>query len=95
MRLSGLKVGGVRFRRQYPIGPYCTEFYCPSARLIIDVNGPTHEGEEYDERRTAWLESRGHGVFRLSVADIDEDLDLVVETILRELEQLGSTRALR
>ena len=41
--LRKLRVGGLRFRRQHPIGPYILDFYCPSARLAIEVDGFAHD----------------------------------------------------
>jgi very-short-patch-repair endonuclease len=41
--LQKLWLGGLRFRRQHPIGPYILDFYCPSARLAIEVDGFAHD----------------------------------------------------
>ena len=41
--LRKLRLGGLRFRRQHPIGPYILDFYCPSARLAIEVDGFAHD----------------------------------------------------
>ena len=71
---------GARFRRQHPIGPYFADFACLRARLLIEVDGPTHL-EEYDLHRDAWLQSRGWRVMHVSVQDIDETLDDVVHAI--------------
>jgi very-short-patch-repair endonuclease len=87
-RLRGRKVGGWKFRRQHPIGPYFVDFYCPSARLIVEINGPAHDedaGWAYDQRRTAWLEAEGYRLIRIPVEDVDEDLDGVVDAILGAL----------
>lgn len=58
---------GYRFRRQQPIGPYIADFFCPEAKLIIEVDGSQH-GEELqaldDKRRTEWLEKNGYRVLR-------------------------------
>jgi very-short-patch-repair endonuclease len=37
--LRKARLGGLRFRRQHPIGPYIVDFYCPAARLAIEVDG--------------------------------------------------------
>jgi very-short-patch-repair endonuclease len=61
-RLRRLQLGGHRFRRQAPIGPYIADFACFKARLLIEIDGPTHgDRVEYDSRRTAWLVGRGFG----------------------------------
>ncbi len=77
-----------KFRRQHPIGPYVVDFYCPAAKLVVEIDGPTH-GEDpqwaYDERRTIWLREQGHEVLRFWVNEIDEALDDVVEAIFVHL----------
>lgn len=58
---------GARFRRQMPIGPYFADFACPSARLIIEVDGHTHDDDEAqarDRERQSWLERLGWTVLR-------------------------------
>ncbi|MBD0414504.1 endonuclease domain-containing protein [Oryzicola mucosus] len=41
-QLRQLRLGGLRFRRQHPIGPYGLDFYCPKARLVVEVDGAHH-----------------------------------------------------
>jgi very-short-patch-repair endonuclease len=87
-RLRGRKVGGWKFRRQHPIGPYFVDFYCPSARLVVEINGPSHDGDAewaYGQRRTKWLEAEGYRVMPVTVEEVDEDLDSVVDSILGAL----------
>jgi len=97
-RLRGRKVDGWKFRRQQPIGPYFVDFYCPAARLAVEIDGPVHweeAQESYDERRQAFLEAVGCRVLRISVSEISRDLGDVIDTIdaaLQEQEQLGFKR---
>jgi very-short-patch-repair endonuclease len=90
-RLRMRQLDGWKFRRQHPIGPYFVDFYCPAARLVVEIDGPTH-GEEaqwaYDERRADWLREQGHEVLRFWITDLDESLDEVVETIFVHLSDL-------
>lgn len=59
------QVAGLRFRRQYPLGPYIVDFICLPARLIIEVDGGQHGDQaERDAMRTAWLERQGFRVIR-------------------------------
>jgi len=98
IRLRGRQLGGWKFRRQQPIGPYYVDFYCPAARLVIEVDGPGHDGDQpwaYDMRRQAWLEAEGYHVLRIPVEDIDEDAGDVAETLYNAIldqQELGLTR---
>jgi very-short-patch-repair endonuclease len=82
-----------RFRRQHPVGAYILDFYCPSARLAVEVDGEGHghpSQEAHDHARDAWLNSRGVIVLRVAAADIldDEILPGVVAQI-DEASRLG------
>jgi very-short-patch-repair endonuclease len=53
---------GVRFLRQRPLGSYIVDFYAPTARLVIELDGGQHFEPEYqarDAKRDAWLKSQG------------------------------------
>ena len=39
------RLAGLRVRRQHPMGPYILDFYYPSARLALEVDGQAHDGE--------------------------------------------------
>ncbi len=59
------QIAGFRFRRQQPIGPYIVDFFCPEARLVLEVDGGQHGVREAtDEVRTEWLRARGYRVLR-------------------------------
>jgi len=47
-RLRGRQVGGYKFRRQVPIGPYFADFFRPLARLVVEIDGEGHEAERDD-----------------------------------------------
>src|SRR5690606_22395401 len=54
---------GCKFRRQHSIGPFILDFYCPSRRLAIELDGAAHDSEcawHYDEARLRYL--RAHGI---------------------------------
>jgi len=87
-RLKGKRLGGWKFRRQHPIGPYVADFCCLAARLVVELDGPEHgtdPAEAYDPRRTAWLECEGYRVLRFPVTSVDEDLDSVIDSIYQHL----------
>ena len=53
------QLDGFKFRRQLPVGPYIVDFVCLSERLVIEVDGPSHDLRlDYDARRTATLNRR-------------------------------------
>jgi len=75
---------GLKFRRQHPIGRCIVDFYCPAAKLIIEVDGIAHEmGDrpERDRARDQWLRGRGLRVIRFAAADVMKDLQSVVTAI--------------
>ena len=85
-RLRGQQLGGHRFRRQAPIGPYIADFACFQARLLIEIDGPIHDARvQYDRRRTAWLMRGGFRVLRFAADNVSSRLDEVLESILLEL----------
>jgi len=57
----------LRFRRQHAMGLYILDFYCPAAQLCVEVDGPSHAGqEEHDSARTRWLNAQGVKVVRVT-----------------------------
>jgi very-short-patch-repair endonuclease len=85
-RLRRKQLDGFRFRRQHPIGPYIVDFFCPEAKLVVEVDGGQHNAEEAkDEKRTCWLEERGYRVIRFWNNDVLSNTDGVVLAVLEEL----------
>ena len=73
-----------RFRRQVTFGHYILDFYCAAAKLAIELDGSQHyepDGQRYDEKRDAWLESNGIKVLRFSNTDILRNLVGVCQMI--------------
>ena len=86
----------LKFRRQFVIGPFITDFCCLSARLIVEVDGNQHGTDEalvYDTKRTAVIESHGFRVRRFANHDVLRSLDSVLDTIAAaanpEAEEIG------
>jgi very-short-patch-repair endonuclease len=80
---------GLRFRRQHVIAGYIVDFYCPSLRLAIEVDGSVHEARrEHDEQRTRNLAQLGVTVLRIPNARVQADLVSVIEHILEVCESL-------
>ncbi|MBN3538294.1 DUF559 domain-containing protein [Sphingomonas pseudosanguinis] len=78
---------GLRFRRQHPAGAYVLDFYCPAARLAVEVDGEVHgraDRPERDARRDAFLAEHGVAVVRIPARDVLRDLDNVVRYIVAQ-----------
>ncbi|MDQ3014935.1 MAG: DUF559 domain-containing protein [bacterium] len=79
---------GVKFRRQHSIGEFIVDFYCPSQKLIIEIDGATHkQAQEYDKERTHFLESLGFKIIRFWNSEIDTNLDKVLSKIRTSLSR--------
>lgn len=87
-RIRG-KLLGYRFRRQHPIGPYIADFYCPPARLVIEIDGQAHDNairSEADENRDRFLAENGYDVLHVRAADVLNDIDTVLQAIAERAE---------
>ena len=92
------QLSGFRFRRQASIGPYVADFFCPSARLIVEVDGEPHTDEvqmRHDAERTRWLEARGYRVVRFWNLDVFKTPDDVVDAIARAVAGARSSARAR
>lgn len=78
------QLDGRKFRRQHSIGNYIVDFYCPSEQLIIELDGEVHNNplnQEYDRKRTVFLESKGFTVIRFENSSVFDYLEMVLEGI--------------
>lgn len=83
-RLRRARLKGRAFRRQHPIGRYFADFFCATARLVVELDGRSHEGRQAeDAERQAYFESRGLRVIRFSNDDALKDTDAVIAAIVR------------
>ena len=90
-QLSARKVAGVRFNRQFPIGPFICDFVSRSAKLVIEVDGGHHAVDvAKDEARSAYLKARGYRVIRFWNNDVLERIEGVVAEIERVLSDMPS-----
>ncbi len=78
-RLKGKQILGYRFRRQHPINIYIVDFYCHSAKLVVELNGGFHKKQkEYDRERTKDLKMYGLKILRFYNSEIEMNIDDVV-----------------
>jgi very-short-patch-repair endonuclease len=83
-RIRDRQLRGLKFRRQQPIGPYITDFYCHDAEMVVELDGRTHEDRvEADRVRDAWMHARGITVVRIPVWKLSQDLDGIIEVLGR------------
>ncbi len=67
---------GLKFRRQYLLLGFIVDFYCAELRLILEIDGDVHMGEEqsqYDVARSAYMEAQGFKVLRLCNRDVTRE----------------------
>lgn len=82
-RVRNRQLGGYKFRRQVPLGPFIVDFYCPEAHLVIEIDGEIHKFQQgSDFYRSAWLEEQGLTVIRFTNQEVDENIEEVFRSIL-------------
>jgi very-short-patch-repair endonuclease len=87
-RLRGKQLKGLQFYRQKIIDNYIADFYCPKARLIIEVDGGQHydiEGSEKDRGRDDYMAKTGITVLRFSNSEVLGNIEAVLELIWSKL----------
>ncbi len=83
-RLRGKRLLGEKFFRQYGVGNYILDFYCPRRKLAIELDGGQHaepKNVEYDLLRDAYLNAQGITVMRFWNNEVREDVNAVCERI--------------
>jgi very-short-patch-repair endonuclease len=84
---------GVDFRRQHPAGPFVLDFYCPSLRMAIELDGGQHAiSPQPDHKRDAWLSERDVTVLRFWNSDVIENTSGVLEAISARIAELQSAK---
>lgn len=77
--------------RQYSLGPYILDFYCPAAKVAIELDGGGHntmDSKLYDKERDAYLAECGVTVLRFANTMISADVDEVLARISKALSRL-------
>ena len=79
---------GLKFRRQYPLGPYIVDFICIEKKLIIEIDGSQHnelKQEAYDAHRTEYLTKLGYQVLRFWNHEILLHFDEVTDKLYQHM----------
>lgn len=83
---------GLKFYRQYGIGNYIADYYCPSLKLVIELDGSGHftpEGLEYDKIRQEFMNSLGIKTLRFNNNDVIKNIEGVLERIKENVKRNG------
>ena len=81
--LRNRQLGGLKFRRQHPLGPFIADFYCAEKRLVVEIDGGIHNLQrEQDQQRTRQFEEFGYRVIRFQNEEIETNIVLVLQEIL-------------
>ena len=83
--LRGRRVAGVKFQRQHPVVPFVLDFYGPDCKLIIELDGDVHDGQDVQDQdafRTAFLAAYGYRVLRIRNDEVLHNLPNVLKRIL-------------
>jgi very-short-patch-repair endonuclease len=79
------KAGGLKLRRQHPVGRYVVDFYCPAAKLAVEVDGKAHDMGDRParaEQRTEFLAAQGIAIVRVTASDVLKSPVDVAEAIV-------------
>ena len=88
--LRNRQFDGLKFVRQFPVGPYFADFACRERMIIVEVDGGTHSSEDEiasDNVRAAYLGAQGFRIFRAHNVDVYENLDGVLDTLWAFVEE--------
>ena len=88
--IKNKQIYNVQWRRQFSVGPYILDFYCPKAKLAIELDGKEHYtivGDKYDCERDIFISSKGIKILRYENKDIWESIEQVIEEINKELQR--------
>jgi very-short-patch-repair endonuclease len=84
--LKAKKLGGYKFSRQVPLGPYYADFVCRQARLVIELDGSQHSDSSHDRCRDEFMRANGYSVLRFWSSDALKNVGAICETILAALD---------
>ena len=81
-RLRARALGGHKFVRQAPVGPFFVDFLCREQRLVIEVDGGQHSDSTSDKTRDSWLAEHRYRVLRFWNNDVLGNIEGVLESIV-------------
>ena len=87
--LRDRRLAGLKFRRQHPFGPYVLDAFCVEHQLEVEADGEIHTNPsqiEHDAVRLAYLEANGVRVLRFKNEEIENNLDQVLQQIIKSTQ---------
>ena len=87
--LKGRQINGFQFFRQKPIGNFIVDFYCPKLKLVIEIDGASHEikkNQIRDKKKDQFLQSLGLSIIRIDDWDVKQNLSVVIEELVEKIE---------
>jgi len=90
-RLRNRQLNGFKFARQAPVDDYFVDFICRERKLVVEVDGATHGSEEEiaaDAVRKSALKRFGYRIIRVTNADVRDNIDGVLESLLAALHDV-------
>ncbi|KKQ77713.1 MAG: hypothetical protein A3A96_03795 [Candidatus Zambryskibacteria bacterium RIFCSPLOWO2_01_FULL_39_39] len=89
--LRGKRFHGLKFHRQFSIGAYILDFYCPQIRLGIELDGSIHTKNKsvlYDKDRGSVLQTSNVNLIRFWNNEVENDIERVLEKILFKINEI-------
>ena len=91
--VKGRQIKNKKFRRQFGVGRYVIDFYCPEIKLAIEVDGDTHDSPdeiEYDKTRQLEIENYKIVFLRIKNEEVFKNIDEVILKIENKINELMS-----
>jgi very-short-patch-repair endonuclease len=83
-RIRNRQIYGCKFRRQFSICAYVVDFYSPEIKLVVEIDGPSHDSADaidYDKNRQEEIESLGIRIVKFTNKDVLSNLDMVINQL--------------
>lgn len=87
-KIRNRQLHGLKFFRQYSLGPYILDFYCPFLKLAVELDGGQHnerERKEYDAARSEYLKMQGIEVIRFWNNEVLQNIKDILASIEKKI----------
>lgn len=92
--LRNRQILGYKFRRQHVIGNFIVDFYCHELKLVIEVDGLSHEEQKsYDRDRQVYLENSGYSVIRFNNEEVVRNISGVIGELMNRIQMINNDSA--